>query len=66
MEWRLAPIPRTAYAVSSRVLGLGAGLIALVIGLIRYVTQAELRLELLAAGFTIIVLGLLMRPSRHR
>lgn len=46
-------------------LGLVAGLVALVIALIRYATQGELRLELVAAGFTIIVLGLLMRPSRH-
>jgi hypothetical protein len=47
------------------VLGLVAGFVALVIALIRYATQGELRLELVAAGFTIIVLGLLMRPSRH-
>ena len=48
------------------VLGLAAGFVAVVIALIRYVTQGDLRLELVAAGFTIIVLGLLMRPSRHR
>ena len=48
------------------VLGLVAGFVALVIALIRYATQGELRLELVAAGLTIIVLGLLMRPSRHR
>jgi hypothetical protein len=45
------------------VLGIVAGCLALVIVLIGYVTRRELRLELLAAGFTLIVVGLLMRPS---
>lgn len=46
------------------VLGIVAGCLALVIVLIGYVTRGELRLELLAAGFALIVFGLLMRPSR--
>jgi branched-subunit amino acid ABC-type transport system permease component len=45
------------------VLGIVAGCLALVVELISYVTRGELRLELIAAGFTIIVVGLLMRPS---
>ena len=48
------------------LLGFVAGFAALVIALIRYATQGELRLDLVAAGFTIIVLGLLMKPSRLR
>lgn len=45
-------------------LGILAGCVALVLALIVYVRRGELRLELVAAGFTIIVIGSFMRPSR--
>ena len=44
-------------------LGIVAGCLALVVALIGYVTRGELRWELIAAGFTIVLLGSLMRPS---
>jgi branched-subunit amino acid ABC-type transport system permease component len=46
-------------------LGIVAGCLALVVALTGYVTRGELRLELIAAGFTIIIVGLLVRPSSH-
>lgn len=45
-------------------LGILAGCIALVLALIGYVTRGETRLDLLAIGFALIVMGSFMKPSR--
>jgi branched-subunit amino acid ABC-type transport system permease component len=62
----MAISPNSAHRVRriAWALGILAGCVALALALIAYVTRGELRLELLVIGFTMIVIGSFMKPSR--
>lgn len=64
----MAISPSSAYRVRriAWVVGILAGCLALVLALIDYLRGGEVRLELLAVGFTLIVIGGFMRPPAMR